>query len=372
MANTSQNEYLRISVTPPGWTLVDTLEYIGMPRTELAERIGYPVKTINEIIQGKGASTSDIAFQLEQVLDIDASFWLKGEQHYRTFLARQAQDPRLRSWVKWLKRFPMQEMIRRGWVPSCESETQQVFEMLRFFEVVSPTSWGVTKDEQIARYRKSSLIKKNTGALTVWLRQGQIKAWDVETRSYNAETFGKVLKEIRSLTVEPVSCLREELVRLCAKAGVVVVFVEELLDLEICAATHWCFPAKAIIQLSPRYETDDQLLFTFFHSAGHLLLHKKHQTFLEIEQEERDEAEEQADRFAANLLIDTIQWQEFIKPGAYRTEKGVREFAQKLEIAPSIVVRRLQEEKLLPLDHFNHLKRHLEWQPEQQRHVSFG
>ena len=48
------------------------------------------------------------------------------------------------------------------------------------------------------------------------------------------------------------------------------------------------------------------------------------------------------------------------------------EFAQKMGIAPGIVVRRLQQEKLLPLDHYNHLKGHLEWQSSPQRRASLG
>ncbi len=45
-------------------------------------------KTINEIIQKKAAITAETALQLEQVLHIPASFWLKREQHYRESLAR--------------------------------------------------------------------------------------------------------------------------------------------------------------------------------------------------------------------------------------------------------------------------------------------
>jgi len=41
----------------------------------------------------------------------------------------------------------------------------------------------------------------------------------------------------------------------------------------ICGATQRLTPTKALIQLSLRYKTGDQLWFTFFHEAGHILLH---------------------------------------------------------------------------------------------------
>lgn len=41
-----------------------------MPQAELAKRMGRPLKTINEIIQGKAAITPETASQLNQVLHI--------------------------------------------------------------------------------------------------------------------------------------------------------------------------------------------------------------------------------------------------------------------------------------------------------------
>ncbi|MEO8956236.1 MAG: HigA family addiction module antitoxin, partial [Ktedonobacteraceae bacterium] len=77
MANLLQNEYHPDYVSPPGETLLETLETIGMSQAELAKGIGCSVKTINEIIQKKAAITAETALQLEQVLHIPASFWLK-------------------------------------------------------------------------------------------------------------------------------------------------------------------------------------------------------------------------------------------------------------------------------------------------------
>jgi Zn-dependent peptidase ImmA (M78 family) len=49
--------------------------------------------------------------------------------------------------------------------------------------------------------------------------------------------------------------------------------------------------------------THDQLLFSFFHAAGHILLHDRNcPTFLEIDREDSAKDEEEADMFAVNLL----------------------------------------------------------------------
>ncbi|TMC24004.1 MAG: HigA family addiction module antidote protein [Chloroflexi bacterium] len=91
MASILQNEYQPDFVSSPGETLLETLETIGMSQAELAKRMGHPVKTIHEILYKKSAITAEIAVQLEQVLHIPASFWLRREQQYRESLARSVE-----------------------------------------------------------------------------------------------------------------------------------------------------------------------------------------------------------------------------------------------------------------------------------------
>ncbi len=95
MTSVLQNEYTPDYVSVPGKTLLETLKTIGMPQADLAKRMGRPIKTINEIVQGKVAITAETALQLEHVLRIPASFWLKREQLYCEFLARMAEEQKL-------------------------------------------------------------------------------------------------------------------------------------------------------------------------------------------------------------------------------------------------------------------------------------
>lgn len=363
MANVLQNEYHPDSVSPPGETLAETLDELGMSQIELARRMGRPVKTINEIMQAKAAITADTALQLEQVLSIPASFWLKREQHYREALARQAEEQRYESWIGWLKEIPIREMMRRGWVKHYTSRLRQVAEALKFFQVASPEAWrNVWANKGIA-YRKSDTQRGNFGAVVTWLRQGELEAQEIECAPYNAVKFRDVLKQIRSLTVMPVELFQEELVHLCASAGVAVVFVPELPKTGICGATQWLSKTKALIQLSLRYKTDDQLWFTFFHEAGHILLHEKRHIFLEGDQ--KDIKEDEANKFASNILIEPSQWQQFVTRVSCHSKVGIEEFARNIGIAPGIVVGRLQHEQRLPFGHCNELKRYLEWKEEE-------
>jgi HTH-type transcriptional regulator / antitoxin HigA len=80
------------TITPPGETVAELLDERGMTRTELAQCVGRPVKTINEIVHGKAAIIPEIALQLEQVFGVPAEYWLNHEAKYRASLLRQNED----------------------------------------------------------------------------------------------------------------------------------------------------------------------------------------------------------------------------------------------------------------------------------------
>src|SRR4051812_5604416 len=100
------------SISPSGETLRETLEALGMSQVELAERMGRPKKTINEIIQGKAALTPETALQLERVLGISAAFWNRRDFHYREFVARKEEAARLKSKTGWLDEIPVRDMVK--------------------------------------------------------------------------------------------------------------------------------------------------------------------------------------------------------------------------------------------------------------------
>ncbi|MBI2165471.1 MAG: HigA family addiction module antidote protein [Chloroflexi bacterium] len=69
---------------PPGEYLAEEIAARGISQKELAKRMGRPVNTVNEIINGKKAITAETALQLEAVMaEIPARFWLNLETDYQ-------------------------------------------------------------------------------------------------------------------------------------------------------------------------------------------------------------------------------------------------------------------------------------------------
>lgn len=357
-----QNEYIPDVVSPPGDTLLEIIEERGMSQAELSERTGRPKKTINEIIKGKAAITPETALQLERVLGAPASFWNDREQFYRESLARQAERESLSGQVNWLNQFPIKSMVEFGWLEGKDDPVAMLGELLNFLGIASPTQWKNICDPSVA-LRHTCAFESDPFALSVWIRKGEIEAHQLHCKPYDAVGFLNALHVVRELTTQPPETFLPETINVCAEAGVAVAFVPELPKVRASGATRWLSSTKAMLQVNLRYKTDDQLWFSFFHEAGHILKHGKREVFIEGDGCE-GEKEVEADRFASNFLIPSPIYRHFKPRGRHYSKAEIKAFASQLGIAPGIVVGRLQHDGKIPFRNCNDLKRSLRWVTE--------
>ena len=359
MLNQNRNEYQPDTVTPPGFYIQEKLDELGMSQTDLAARIGRTKKTVNEIITGKAPIEPETALQLERVLGIPARFWNNAERQYRDHMVRQDERARLERHVERLQQFPVKEMCRLGWLPKRTDPVQMLSELLSYFGAASFETLDQIDLRTCAAFRQSAVHRVDDGALLAWLRKGELDARDICCRPFQKEKLRSALLEIRALTLRPMEEAIPDTVRLCAESGVAVVFVAELPRTRTWGATRWLTTDKALMQLSARGKTNDQLWFTFFHEAGHLLLHPKKDIFIELDNTE-DSREDEANRFAADHLIPPNTWL-LLRRMKLRSTFEIQEFARQYKIAPGILVGRMQREKMIPWSHLNTLKTKLEF-----------
>ena len=361
MAETRTSEYKPSSVSPPGETLAELLEEKGLTQAELARRLERPLKTINEIVKGKATITPDTALQLERALGAPADFWLARESAYREWLARVRASEDLGRWLGWLREVPVNELRSLGWIGTSTNKLESVSQCLQFFGVATVEAWRDTYERPLAAFRASTKVKRHSGAVAAWLRRGEIEALAVECARYDARSLESLLDRIRALTLEtdPTRFV-PVLTDLCRTVGVSVVFVPAPRGCPASGAARWLTPDKALIQLSLRYRTHDQLWFTFFHELGHILRHGKSLVFIDQDRPgPEDHLEQEANAFARDLLIP--QKLAVRLSSLDKSHASVVKFAAAAGVAPGIVVGRMQHERLLPWTHLNDLKTRYSW-----------
>jgi Zn-dependent peptidase ImmA (M78 family) len=172
-----------------------------------------------------------------------------------------------------------------------------------------------------------------------------------------------VLDEIRPLTRrEPFDQIFKRVKAMCAEAGVIVVLIPELTGTHLSGAARW-IGSKAVIQLSLRHKSDDQLWFTFFHEAGHLLSGTRRRDFVDAadsaSSRDRDTDEDAANQFARDALLPPDDYRLFIVAGDF-SRAAIRTFAEQQQIAAGIVVGWLQRDKHVPPSQLRDLKKSIQ------------
>ena len=346
----SKNQFIPQVAFHPGETLSEKLDEMGIGPKEFAVRTGKPEKTIIAIIKGKSSVTAEMAVQFEHVLKIPAHFWLSIQHNYDEFVAREERRTVLEDSIGWAKKFPVADMIKKGWLPQNKPAINRTADLLSFFSISTHGAWEdyyLNQNLKVA-FRISLAHTKEPYAISAWLRKGDLQASELKAAAYSERKFKDALPEIKSVMAKHPGDFAQKLQSICISAGVKVVYTPCLPKAPISGSTRW-LKNNPLIQLSGRYKRNDSFWFTFFHEAGHIILHGKKDIFLEkIEYSHYDKnKEEEADKFAIDWTL-TEQEEKEIIDSAPLTEADIKLFAKRFNTHPAIIIGRLQHDKLIP------------------------
>lgn len=341
----------------PGDTINDILRERRISLGDFARDIGQTTEELDHLLLGSTPITLALARRLEKKLGASVEFWMSRDFHYRQRIAEPVPED------TWLRDLPINDMVRFGWIRQAPKPQERLLACLKFFDVPNIAAWHRrygTLERKFA-FRTSASFESRPSAVAAWLRQGEIEAEHVRCAAWNAERFENALGSMRSLTrkKDPKSFV-PELQKICSGFGVAVVIVRSPEGCRASGATRFIESDKALLLLSFRYLSDDQFWFSFFHEAGHLVLHGNRQVFIEGFEPNDSAAEREANEFAAHTLIPQQHRLELLQLGRSATE--LLRFARRIGIAPGIVVGQLQHLGRIPHNHFNGLKRRYEWE----------
>ena len=357
----SSHEFRPDYTVHPGEMVEEYLVGLEMAQKDLATRTGLTPKTINEIVKGKAPVTAETAVLFERTLGRPAHFWTSLQANYDADLVRLEETRKMDRSVEWLKRVPVREMVSLGCVPRTATKRECLDEVLSFFGIGSVEQWAAVWENYQPAFRRNQRFKKVPEAISAWLRKGEIESQKIHCEEFDRGGFRDRLADLRKLTLksdpdEFVPVLKST----CASCGVAIVLVPEIKNTAVFGATRWLSPKRALIQLSLRYKTNDQLWFTFFHEAGHILLHGKKQVFIDSQEQMNIKEEKEADQFAADLLVPPRDYSKFLNNKPYSLEK-ILQFARHIGVAPGVVVGRLHHDRHLPFKIGQGLKIHYRW-----------
>ena len=177
------SERIPAEVFPPGEFLRDELEARGWTQTEFAEIISRPTRLVNEIIGGKRGITPDTARALAAALGTSAQIWMNLETSYQLSRAAPALANIARA-AQLRERFPVREMIKRGWIEASENIEVLEGRVLDYFEIGS-----VNDNVSFSHAARKNYRDEKTDLQLAWLFRVRQLARALHVPKYSAKAL---------------------------------------------------------------------------------------------------------------------------------------------------------------------------------------
>jgi HTH-type transcriptional regulator/antitoxin HigA len=349
---------------PPGEYLQEVIAELGISKDELARRMNRPAAKLSAIYKGGKSITPETALQLETVTGVPAHIWIGLETEYRLTQARQKQSKDdMQKEIVWITKFCYRELANFGYVEKRTVASEKVLELQKFFGVASlETVCNLSRYQPLCRIGKAEQDKRSPEALTAWLRMGEVAARKITCEAFNKKHLLSLAPRIRSMTQLDPEAFVPELKSLLSKVGIAFVIIPHLPKTYAHGATYWIGKSKAVLMVTIRRSWTDIFWFSLFHELGHILLHESQRIFIESDDDglNPESLENEADEWAADTLIAKAAYDDFITRKDL-VETAIIGFAEKLGIAPGIVVGRLQHDALIDNAQLNNLRTRYKW-----------
>lgn len=349
------NARVPAEVFPPGEFLREELEERAWTQQELADILDRPPRLISELIAGKRAITPETAKGLADAFGTSPDYWMNLESQYQLSKVKLPNDNVARK-ARLYGKFPVREMLRRGWVRT--SENVEVLEQ-RFCEFFGIQSLDGTP--QLCHNAKKTHVMADTTPLQLaWLFRVRAMASQQVVPAYSKAKLVAALERLKALILSPEEV--RQVPRILAEAGVRLVFVEPLAGSKMDGACFWLDDNKPVIGMTLRYDRIDNFWFVLRHEAEHVLREDgkaDHQAVIDSDvgesKEDLPECERRANAAGADFCVPTAELENFIaRVQPYFSEEKVLRFAQRIHVHPGLVVGQLQRR----LDRHDFLRKH--------------
>lgn len=322
----------RFEAPDPIDAIVYRLAELGMKQKDFAKIVGSPSRA-SEVLARKRGLTIDMIRAIHEQLRIPAEI----------LIGHPKQDDLEGSDVDW-KKFPINEMQKRGWFDVDLAEGKSGEELIRsFFARTAVQSAPVLLRKTLAGVTK----EENRYAIYAWVARVLIRARDLkkpDVRYVPGSITDEFLKQLAKLSrsVDGPKIAAEFL----AMKGVVLVIEPHLPKTKLDGAAMLDQDGTPVIGLTLRYNRVDYFWFTLMHELIHVQRHLTRQCSAFVDEDDldnEDERETEANILAAEAFIPRHIWQ---TSEALKTKRGeaVVKLADSLMIHPSIVAGRIQRE----------------------------
>ena len=317
-------KYIKNELVARGWTQADLAFVMGRTSSE-----------ISSLMVGRKQLSPEIAQELGVVLGRGTKYWFQLDNAYRLSQADYVDEAVLHRAE--LFSYPIKQMRKRGWIGETSNASELKYELRRFFgneELDTVSSLPI--EASFKRTLKESL---NTSE-KAWLARARQLAAACPAATFNETAILNLQRDLRRLAAKSQAVHRVP--ELLANCGIRYVVVEPLPTVKIDGAAFWLEGKYPVIAMSLRFDNIGSFWFALMHEVDHIK-HKDKFSFDDLQSSPTNEAEQRANRNAAESLVPKQELEVFIRACSPRYSVArINNFATRLHIHPGIIVGQLQ------------------------------
>ncbi|MDO7874236.1 HigA family addiction module antitoxin [Hymenobacter sp. ASUV-10] len=354
----NNSEYAPRIATHPGIVLQRELDAREIKQSDLAKELGMSASQLNEIVKGKRPISPELAILLEAALEIDAPFWNNAQASYNLDVARQQSNVRQQADIitQWriikdlvpLKFFKKQGVVT-GLIADDVRKIFDIFSIDSIEELQQRLSFGGSSS---IFYKKSGKLKTHIEYVKAWVAYIKYLSQDVKVNTFEFDSQEAIIASLRKVFLG--RNVLENLSKTLAANGIKLIIKDKPDHAPIDGAALWSNDNRPIIGLTLRYNRIDNLAFTVYHELAHIFLHLRNNTKVSYVDNTVEDAtginsdvEEQANKFAGDILIPSKEWRSFIDSSSAFDDASIKKFAARIGSPAASVRGRLCHEGLL-------------------------
>ena len=340
----------REMIIHPGETLKEILEERDMSQKELSLRTGFSGKHISTVLNGEKNISVSFAKKLEYALNIDAEFWMNLQNQYDKELIEfdelHSISEKEVSIFKSLKNI-FSYIVEKGFISDVKQKEQSILELRKFFNVSNLDS--IPSIVSAGAFRTQTSVNYDPYVLFAWLKICESLSEKIETeyvpQEKQIEKLLALCPKIKELSLLSQEKFITELQNYFSSCGIAFVIIPAFEGAPVQGFIKTNQDGKTTIGMTFRQKRADIFWFTLFHEIGHFINGDSKQKFIDFESVENTR-ETKADNFAQKMLLDSSAYSQFVNENNISL-KRIISFAESQNVAPSIVIGRLQHDKVI-------------------------
>lgn len=333
----------------PGEILNDELEAREMKQKELASLMNMPTSVLNDIIKGRRALTPEVSVLLQEILGIDASYWLSLQNQYdidqaniNTKIIERKKN--IEIWKVISQYCSIKCFEKLGIIGTRIAENIKTIYSIFGVNSVEELIASFSSEKELSYFKKSERLKSDPVSIFSWKHFAFHQSAQMpDVADFDKSNLDKLVQELNQMLAQNTDTINKTK-EILARYGIKFIIVHKFDKTPIDGFSFWQGKNPTVV-LTLRLNKIDNYAFALLHEIYHVYAHlfnNREQRYIAIEGAEIDKCEEDANKFAKHSLISKDVWSTFLKQHSmispHAMQMIIKQFAHQHNINEAIVL----------------------------------